>query len=206
MDANIRSGAYVENKKIIAERSRRFVEDGDTIFLDNSTTAYHLANEIKDMDLTVLTNNLPIVNLLSHSDSIRLVVMGGIYSSTENAFYGDMTIRELGNYFVDSSFLSCRSISLENGITDSVEKWTRLRQEVIKRSNRSYIIADHTKFGRTSYLWICDFDSISAVITDEALPPEWHEELNRRGCAIVEKSDIAETQGPKDESRQKKMT
>ena len=198
VDANIRSGAYVENKRIIAERSRQFVHEGDTIFLDNSTTAFHLANELKDMDLTVLTNNLPIINLLSHSDSIRLVVIGGIYSSTENAFCGDMTVRELDNYFVDSSFLSCRSISLENGITDSVEKWTRLRQEAIRRSNKSYIIADHTKFGRTSYLWICDFSSISALITDVALSPEWHEELGRQGCAIIEEDNTGNVQKVED--------
>jgi len=47
----------------IAQRCRPFVKNGDTLFLDNSTTSYYIAKELQDMRLTVLTNNMMIMNL-----------------------------------------------------------------------------------------------------------------------------------------------
>lgn len=190
VDINVREGAYIPAKQAIARTALQFIRNGDTIFLDNSTTAGQLAQLIKNMRLTVLTNNLGIMNTLSQSSSIHLLGLGGDFSYNEQAFYGDMAVRDLCNYFVDASFISCRSISLENGITDSTERWTRLRQEVIHRSNRSYVIADHTKFGRTSFMSVCGFDHIQAVITDEPLPAQWSEELSRLGCNLVVGDDI----------------
>ena len=70
------------------------------------------------MRLTVLTNNLMIVNLLAKSSSIHLVCTGGDYTNDEKAFSGNGAIRMLENYYVDASFLSCRSLSLEHGVTD----------------------------------------------------------------------------------------
>lgn len=189
--ADVLIGAYVEEKRIIARRARRFISNGDAIFLDSSTSAYWLAESIKDMRLTVLTNNLYIINLLAKSPSIRLVSIGGIYSSGANSFYGEIALSSLDSHYLDSTFFSCRSISLDNGLTESTERWMTLRREAVRRSNHNYVLADHTKFGRTSFLRICGFDSVDAVITDEPLEPEWRGRLGEMGCSVIE-SDLVE--------------
>lgn len=194
IDASILIGAYVDEKRVIARRARRLISNGDTIFLDSSTSAYWLAEEIKDMRLTILTNNLSIINLLSKSPSIRLVSIGGIYSSEANSFYGEIALSSLDSHYLDATFFSCRSISLDNGITESTERWMTLRREAIRRSNHSYVLADHTKFGRTSFLRICGFDAVGAIVTDEALEPEWCGRLGEMGCTVIDRdeSDAAE--------------
>ncbi len=63
-------------------------------------------NVFTNMHLTVLTNNVPMINLLSAAPHIKLVSAGGIYSATEKAFYGNLAIQTLENYFVDKVFFS----------------------------------------------------------------------------------------------------
>ena len=183
---DVRSEAYLESKVKIAEIARHFIRNGDAIFLDNSTTAFHIARAVQDMRLTVVTNSLAIINLLARSEVIRTVCTGGNLVTSEQAFSGNSALRMLGDYYVDSAFLSCRSLSLENGVTDSVELWTEMRQQIIRRSDKSFVVADYTKFDQTSYAHICDYKSITAVITDKPLGRQWHERLEADGCALYD--------------------
>ena len=186
VSTDVRAEAYVDSKTAIAQICQRFIHNGDAIFLDNSTTAFFVAKAIQGMRVTVLTNNLMIVNLLAKSNSIHLVCTGGDYTAEEKAFSGNGAIRMLENYYVDASFLSCRSLSLEHGVTDSKEIWTAVRQQIIRRSAKNFIIADYTKFDQTSYTHICDFDSVYAVVTDRELDDRWRSALAEKNCILID--------------------
>lgn len=192
VSTDVRAEAYVDSKTAIAQICRHFIHNGDAIFLDNSTTAYYVAKAIQDKRVTVLTNNLMIMNLLGKIESIHLVSTGGDYVPEEKAFNGNAAIRMLQNYYVDASFLSCRSLSLEHGVTDSVEAWMAMRQQIIRRSAKNFIIADYTKFDQTSYAHICDFGSIYAVVTDRPLSQTWKDSLNKEGCILIDGAEALE--------------
>lgn len=186
IDVNIRMDVCVEAKERIAQYSKALVVSGDTLFLDNSTTCFYIAKEIQDMHLTVLTNNLPIINLLSNCSNIKLVSIGGIYSTSEMSFYGNIAVQTMENYFVDKVFFSSRFVSLPDGITDSSERWTLIRKKALKHATKAYYVADHSKFDHTSYNRLAGFDEIDQVITDTPLRQEWHDELKKVNCLLVD--------------------
>ena len=178
VNLKIRETIYIESKKNIASKAIKEIQNGDSIFLDNSTTAYYLALLLKDMRLTVLTNSLKITNALCEKDNIKLITIGGRYHKENDAFYGLATVTALAQYNVDKAFISCRSLSMQKGISDSVEELANLRQSVIKRSNKVYMIADYSKFDKNSFINTCTFDDIHVVITDKPLSDQWHEFLD----------------------------
>jgi len=186
VDTNIRTTAYRDSKEIIAARCLQFVHNGDTVFLDNSTTCFYIAKAVQDMRITVLTNNLMITNLLAKCQNIKLISTGGNYSSTEKAFYGSITKRTLENYYVDTAFLSSRSLSLQSGITDSTDRWNDVRQIILKHSQCIYFVADYTKFDNTSFVHLCDFAEATGIITDRKLRQEWHDILKQAGCILID--------------------
>ena len=186
VEMTIRETAYVESKKIIACKCLELVHNGDSIFLDSSTTAMFVCNEIKDMRLTVLTNSLKITNLLSDCANINLITIGGIYTPQYMSFLGKSTLQAMGGFFVDKAFLSCRSLSMEHGITDSNEQLAELRQKVLERANQTFLIADYSKFNKTSFIKICDFDEIQCIITDKKQKQEWHEFLDSKSVLLYE--------------------
>ncbi len=186
VDVNIRTTAYRDSKEIIAARCLRFVSNGDTIFLDNSTTCFYIAKLLQDMRITVLTNNLMILNLLAKCPSIKLIGIGGNYSPTEKAFYGPIAKLTIQRYYVDTSFLSSRSLSLNSGITDSTDRWNDVRRIVLEHSQHTYFVADYSKFDNTSFVHLCDFTEATGIITDRPLRKEWHESLDKADCLLID--------------------
>lgn len=177
VDLALRETVYTDSKHLIAETCSKIIANGDSIFLDASTTALFIAKAISHMRLTILTNSLKVVNYLTDFPNIRLINVGGTYLSNNMSFVGRMTLQALDNYFLDKTFMSCRSLSMTQGITDSNEAMSEIRQKLITRSNKTYVVADYSKFDKTSFLNICDFSSIDGLVTDKNLNEEWLEFL-----------------------------
>ena len=55
---------FIEEKRFIAKNAVDLIEDGDTIFLGPGTTVQKLAEEINHYSLTIITNCLPVFNIL----------------------------------------------------------------------------------------------------------------------------------------------
>jgi DeoR/GlpR family transcriptional regulator of sugar metabolism len=181
----LREVAYIKSKEAIANECRKLIHNGDSIFLDASTTALFVARAVSNMRLTVVTNSLLIVNQLTELDNIRVVCVGGTFSKDHKAFQGNMTIQALDNLFLDKTFMSCRSLSMEHGITDSSEGQAMIHQKLLKRSNEVYLIADYSKFDKTSFIHICDYDNLTGIVTDKVLSQEWKDFLLIKNTTFI---------------------
>lgn len=173
VDLSIRETAYTQSKQLIADKCAEIIHNGDSIFLDASTTAHFIAKAVRDMRLTILTNSLKVINLLTDCPNIRLISIGGLFNSNNMSFIGRSALQSLDNYYVDKTFMSCRSLSQIHGITDSNESMSEIRQKLLSRSNSVYVVADYSKFDKTSFITICSFDDIDGVITDKQLDQDW---------------------------------
>lgn len=173
LNLSVREISYVENKETIATICMGLIQNGDSIFLDASTTSIFVCKAIRHMKLTVLTNSLKVINLLVDCKNIRLISIGGSLSPKSMAFLGSSAVQSLDHFYVDKAFISCRSLSMEHGITDSNELLAEIRQSILQRANKTYLIADYSKFDKTSFIKICDFNKLYAIVTDMKLSNEW---------------------------------
>lgn len=173
VDNHILENIFIENKKQIALQAKQFIKSNDCIYLDSSTTSFHICKEILDLKLTVVTNSLSIINLLSDYENINLISIGGSLNSSRKCFGGRSAIQFLNKYYVDKAFISCRSLSLTEGITDSNDDDAAIKETIVSRSNHTFVVADHSKFDRVSFSYICNFDAISHVITDKPVSEDW---------------------------------
>lgn len=186
VDVNLREHIHIEGKESIAKMCLDYINSGDSIFLDASTTSLHIASNLSDKRLTVTTNSVKIMELLSKNPNIKLVIIGGRVEHPSMSAVGRNAEFNLRNYFFDSAFISCRALSMQNGITDSNEQQAEIRKIAIEHSNHTYLIADYTKFDRTAFTKICDFDSINTLVVDKPLSPEWHSFLKNQNINYVE--------------------
>lgn len=186
VDVSLREYIHVEGKQKIATQCLNFIKSGDSIFLDASTTSLVIASMLDNMKLTVVTNSMKIVNTLSDNPNINVVVIGGTLSRSSFSNLGRNAELNLENYFFDTAFISCRSISMKHGITDSNEQQAGIRKLAAEHGNKAFLVADYTKFDRTSFASICDFSDINAIIVDKKLSDEWREFLDERNIQLIE--------------------
>jgi len=184
IDISIRQVIKAEEKNAIAEKCLRHIQSGDSIFLDMSTTCWFLARQLINHNSTVLTTSLQIATILSSSPNIRLIMIGGVFSPNSMSFQGENTCKTLRNYYVDKAFISCRSLSMENGITDISEDVAAIHHLITQRSNYTYLILDSSKVGPTSFAFTCDIAAIDAVICDQPLPEFWQDYLKKQDIMV----------------------
>lgn len=186
VNVNLREHIHVEGKRKIAAKCLSMIKNGDSIFLDASTTSLVIATMLEDKKLTVVTNSIKVINTLLDKQNINIVVIGGTLSPSSLSNVGRSAEYTMNHYFFDTAFISCRSVSMQHGITDSNEQQAAIRKLAAEHANNVYLIADYTKFDKTSFARICDFDLIDNVVVDKSLSQEWKQFLDEQNIRLYE--------------------
>jgi DeoR family fructose operon transcriptional repressor len=78
-----RAFSAAAEKAMIGRAAAGLIEEGDSVLLDGGTTTLELARALLGRSLQVVTNSLPIAQLLAASQSIDLILIGGyVYPRT----------------------------------------------------------------------------------------------------------------------------
>lgn len=185
LDETTKESAYQKRRQTNAEAKRniaRFalnlIEDGDTIYLDYGSTVLNLAELlVEKKDLVVVTNTLPIINILAEYDNIQLFVPGGGIRRNEFSFAGPSAMQAIEDIYVDIGFFGCSGINTKSGITNIYEGEVYFSKKILSQSTNSIVLADHSKFGITSYKRLAKFDEIDMIITNQVPDLELKENI-----------------------------
>lgn len=167
----IREKIYIEEKQVIGLKSVEFINDGETIILDSSTTALYIAkilNESKKK-VTVITNSIAISTELAENSNIKVISLGGTMRRSTKSFVGYMTTDHLSHLHADKAFISCTSVNLDFGISDSHGLESRVRKEMLKHAKQKFLVVDYTKFEEPAMNKICDFEELDYIIVDKKI-------------------------------------
>jgi len=124
-------------------------------------------------NLAVLTTSLEIMNLLSASSSVKLFAVGGEYSPATKSFSKSSAIWCMEHYHVDKSFISCRSVSLSAGLTDTNDMDAILHKLALDHAHESYLAVDSSKLNRDSFAEIAPLSCLNGIILDCPFPKDW---------------------------------
>ncbi|MBE7051539.1 MAG: DeoR/GlpR transcriptional regulator [Ruminococcaceae bacterium] len=166
---NSRSNHNIAAKKVIAKKAARLVKDGDVIFLDQSSTAFFLAAEIIDKNsITIVTNNIEIISLMSGSN-IRIISSGGMLSpENRTCLVGKDAQRTFENMYADIMFFSTKSISSDGNIWDISQAEIEVRMPMLKNASKKVYLCDSEKFDSHSPYRQCSLDDIDFLISEIA--------------------------------------
>lgn len=156
-------------KNLICQKAASFIEDGDIIFVDNSSTTIYLSKYIpSNIQVTFITNS---VNFLlefaqNPNPNIMLICLGGIFKNSNLSVYGSNTLNSAKEYYPNKAFLSCAAIDTHAMLADTSIHEIDTKRMMIEHAQKVFILADHTKFGKNGSIFLSSADSIDCVITD----------------------------------------
>lgn len=175
-------------KEAIAEQAAQFVNDGDTIFLNSSSTALLMLKYIIDKRVVVITNNGNALNI-SRDSKIELVLTGGEVYERKNSLLGDITLQILSKLRANKCFVGVSGVNENGELSTSVLQETGINTLMIKHSNEKVIIlADSTKIGKQNNFIIATTNDITNLITDEDANDEVLAAINHPNLEITKVS------------------
>ncbi len=160
-----------KEKRHIGKAAASFVENGDTLFIDASTTASYMGAYLSEKkDLHVITNNMQLAIQLSES-GIRVTVLGGTVLESPSMLIGDETVENAMRYHADKMFFSTGSFTPDGAIGDG-SSYYLLHRTMMKGSEKIYYLADEGKEVPTVKKQVASFADITCVISDREFPEE----------------------------------
>lgn len=171
---SVKSQQDVDLKDSIAQQALSFVKRGDVVAIGGGTTAYIFARRLFESDLadglTVLTNSAPVAELAQAqgSSGTEVIVTGGMVTRS-NALVGPIANGVIGQLRVNSLFLGTHSVSIPRGFLTPNSLEASTNEALIAISDRTYILADHSKWQNTSLSLFATYDKVDAVITDAGI-------------------------------------
>ena len=175
-----------EEKKKIGLMAANLVQNGDTVLLGSGTTVLEVARNLRDRKgLTIITNSLPVMNILSGLPEISLIALGGMLRDSELSFIGHITEQALAEIRVDKVIIGVHAIDPENGLTNDCLQETMTDRSIIKSGKEVIVVADHTKINTVSFAFLAPIKNIHKLITDKQTPKDFVNALEDRDVKVV---------------------
>jgi DeoR/GlpR family transcriptional regulator of sugar metabolism len=183
---NIREVTNIEGKESIAAKLVEYIEDGDTIILDSSSTALQVAKLLKNKKkITVITNSVKVVLELAASKDCNVISTGGTLREMSMSFVGSLAENSIKNYNVDKAIISCKGLDKAKGITESNEAEAQVKKAMISVADKVFLAVDNRKFDKVAFVKLMNINDIHTMFTDEKLSEEWEQFVETHGSQIV---------------------
>lgn len=176
----------MEEKQKLALVCAALVRPGDTVFLDSGTTVYEIAKLIMDVpDLTVITDDIE-TGFLLHRSKVELMICGGTVQRETGSIFGTFSNQMMAYIHVGIAFIGAMSIdSHYNVLTPTLDK-ASLKRMVTKNANRSYLVADHSKFNRQALMKINNLQDYTGVVTTKMFDEKEQKRIEEMKIQVVQ--------------------
>lgn len=167
-DVSTKSNYNVAAKETIAKYAASVVNNDDFVFIDAGTTTARIIDYLPaDITATFVTNGVVHAKKLIQKGFKAYIIGGQLKLSTE-AVIGVEAVNNLRKYNFTKCFMGTNGIDLNCGFSTPDTEEALVKQEAVRRSFISYVLADSSKFGVVSSV---SFGEITdACIVSEKMP------------------------------------
>jgi DeoR/GlpR family transcriptional regulator of sugar metabolism len=189
-----RAGRNAAAKRVIARWAAELVQDGDSIFLDASTTVFYMARYLQNRrNLRAVTNGIEIARALAQNPTHTVILLGGVLNLEGASLAGPISERIVEDLHLQTAFVSCTGFSPEVGLTEVHLYEAQLKSKAIHSAERVIALVDSSKFGKADLTSFARMDEIDHLYTDQDLSRDWIERLRgtRLGFTVCGEEQVS---------------
>lgn len=178
---------FSEQRQLIARRTVRLIQDAKSLYIGSGATTTQLARRIafEMKDVTVYTHSFGVATVLSVNPQIDVIILPGHYQAREGATYGAQGLRFIEAVQTDFAVVGASGI-MPDGPNVSLPELAEISAAMIRHSNVSIIVADHSKVMRRFTNRFATWREITTLVSDQPLTAPPRPEIVRAGTQIID--------------------
>ncbi|MCM3717699.1 DeoR/GlpR family DNA-binding transcription regulator [Fictibacillus phosphorivorans] len=185
-DYEDRNISLLNEKKEIGQHCGQYIQEHDIVYLDSGTTTHFVLDQLdEEIEFTLITNSLEVINKAVKFPHVNLITIGETYKRSTKSFIGISDDLTISKFNINKAFMAATAFSLDNGATNSDLFENRIKKLVCKRAQNVYLLIDYTKFGKTSLYTYCDLENLHTIVTNAALDETYVSAIKESGTNIV---------------------
>lgn len=159
-------------KKEIAQKAYELIENGETIFLDISTTNIYLAQLLAagKKSCIIVSNMIEILQILAKNPLLNVIGTGGNVNMELNGFVGAMTLSIIKQHYIDRCFIGTLGVDADlTHLTTFDLDDGLVKEAAINNSKIKYVVMDANKFSSCGNFKFSNLHDIDMIITDSKI-------------------------------------
>ena len=173
-------------KNAIAKKAAEFVDDGDTIFVNTSSTALLILKYIKHKRVNVITNNANAI-FIQKDNLISVLLTGGELREPKESMVGEFAYNNLSRVSANKAFIGCSGISAQVGMTTAVLAEVAINEVMLRQcTGPRFVLAESAKVGHNHSFVSSSINKIDYLITDNAASKEHLDQLRENNVKIIQ--------------------
>lgn len=158
-------------KAAIALACAALIPDNSSLILNIGTTTEAVAHALLGhRNLTVVTNNLNVANILAAGDSCEVIVAGGALRRSDGGLVGDLTVQTFEQFKVDFAIIGCSALDADGDLLDFDLVEVRVARCILRQARCRLLVADASKLGRQAPVRLGTLAELDGIVTDRPLP------------------------------------
>jgi DeoR/GlpR family transcriptional regulator of sugar metabolism len=183
MSFHARLGRRRREKEAIADAAASLIQEGYSVALDASSTAYALVAHLKSFKrITVVTNSLITAQSFLDSPHVNVLMPGGRLRRDSISIVGRP--EGLPDVNLNLGFFSARGVSLQGGISDVDADEVAIKQAMVARCVAAVVVVDGSKWGQVAPYTFIKAEQVRHIITSDDAPMEMVEQFREQGTRV----------------------
>ena len=175
----VKEVALKDEKAQIAAAAAAMIPENASILLDGGSSTFALAGQLTmRSDLTIFTNAINIMYLLS-SSSNHVFCIGGRVRPSSRCSVGGWADEHLLSIKPDLAFLGTDHFQGCSGPTSASFDELHFKKTAASQSVKTVILADYTKFQGTNLFTFCEWQNVYRLLTNRAALDNFPKEVKK---------------------------
>ncbi|BAK95829.1 DeoR/GlpR family DNA-binding transcription regulator [Tetragenococcus halophilus] len=154
-------------KKEIAQKALKLIQEDETIYLGPGTTIELLAEIMNFENLRVVTNCLPVFQTLRQKKgNIKVYLLGGEMRELTKAFFGEITNKALQDMHFHRAFFSSNAVKGNEIMTATIEEG-QTQAIALDNSVNRYLLIDSSKVEKEDFYTYYNLSDVTAVVMNQ---------------------------------------
>ncbi|MBO9451197.1 DeoR/GlpR transcriptional regulator [Tropicibacter sp. R16_0] len=165
-----------QEKEAMGGLTASLIPDNCSVSLNIGTSTEQVAKALSHhKDLTVLSNNINIINILIGTQSKELILVGGAVRQSDGAIVGEDAVEFIERYKVDYAVIGASALDADGAVLDFDAREVSVARAILRNSRIKILVCDSSKFERSAPIRICAVQDLDYVVTDQIPPIEFIE-------------------------------
>ena len=175
----------VKEKKEIAEKTIKLIDENTCIFIDSGSTTLYFAKELPNINYYIVTNAINVATELMRKNLPTVALLGGDVSRNNLVTIGASTLDLLRRINIDTAIMTTTGFSLENGFSCGAQGEADIKSAVIEKARKVIMLLDSSKVDKNMPYTFADLDSVDVLVVDKNFPKNIKEELEKRDIVVI---------------------
>jgi DeoR family fructose operon transcriptional repressor len=180
-----RTNANAGAKARIGRAAAQLISDGETLIINGGSTTFAVGASLGPRrNLTIVTNNVAMLSVLSPETVEDVYLLGGNYCMKLGSTVGVVGFSS-GSISVDTAVIGVSGLAAKGGLSTTFLEEASMLGQMITCARRTIVVADASKLGVGAFAQIAPLDAIDILVSDVPPPPDLSQALSQANVEII---------------------